>query len=96
MQLKLNYIATHTERAGLRINVGKTQSMVINNTRPGAFTLYGQPIENVNKPGYLSNQVTPDGGPTADIEHRILYSGSSFAALKSIWYSKPLTKVKDF
>ncbi|XP_039450644.1 uncharacterized protein LOC120429680 [Culex pipiens pallens] len=62
IQNKLDDLAACSTAAGLKVNVSKTKSMVVNTERAQGFTVAGENVEKVDTFQYLGSQIAPDGG----------------------------------
>jgi Reverse transcriptase (RNA-dependent DNA polymerase) len=87
MQLLIDVFVEACASLGLRVNVPKTKFMVINkkkldDVQQHPFTIYGQPIDQVDELVYLGSLITADGTAKADIRTRVQKASKAHGALK--------------
>ena len=98
-QEKLDRVANEADKTGLKINVGKTEALRINNHQQDPITLNGEEIKEVDKFTYLGSIVSKDGGADEDIRSRIGKARHASRSLNNIWRSSNLstkTKIRIF
>ena len=89
--VKLSRVVTEAEKTGLRINIGKTDVLRINNQQQDPVRLHQEDIEEMKKFAYLVSRVSKDGGPLDDIKRHINKARHAFQTLKPVWQSSPLS-----
>ena len=78
--------------AGLKINVGKTKTMVFGKEDPeGEIKIGNERIENVKEFVYLGSLSTWDNDCSKDIRARIAKGKGIMAGFNSVWKSKNIT-----
>ena len=90
-QEKLCRVAEEAEKTGLRINIGKTEVMRVNNRQQDPVRLHHEDIKEVDKFVYLGSVVSKDGGADEDIKCRINKARYAFNTLRPIWRSTALS-----
>ena len=90
-QEKLSRVAEEAKKTGLQINIGKTESMRVNNKQRNRLKLQQEEIREVNKFVYLGSIVSKDGGSDEDIKCRISKARHAFNTLRPIWRSTALS-----
>ena len=90
-QEKLDRVAHEAARTGLKINVGKTETLRINNHQQDQIRLNDEEIKEVEKFTYLGSIVSKDGGADEDIRSRVSKAGHASRTLNSIWRSSTLS-----
>lgn len=90
-QEKLDRVANEARKTGLKINVGKTEVLRINNHQQDPIRLNGEEIKEVEKFTYLGSIVSKDGGADEDIKSRISKARHASRTLKNIWQSSNLS-----
>ena len=68
-QNKLERVAEEAGKTGLRINIGKTECMRLNNQQRDPIQLHQEVIKDVEKFTYLGSIVSKDGGADDDIKN---------------------------
>ena len=84
-QEKLCCVAEEAEKTGLKINIGKTEVMRVNNRQLDPVQPNGENIKEVDKFVYLESIVSKDGGTDEDIKSRINKARHAFNTLRPIW-----------
>ena len=97
MKTFLDNLVTCANDVGLKINVGKTKLMRMNqpmSTRSSVQGLHidGEVIEEVDKFVYLGSIISKDGGADDDVLNRIRLANLAFGSLRHIWTSKRLSR----
>ena len=98
-QEKMERVAKYSGMLGLRINVKKTKSMVLNTGRRMVMELNGKVIEKVEEFNYLGAKITKNGGSSEDIKQRICKAKVNFNQLGRFWRAKKVkmkTKIKIY
>lgn len=90
-QEKLERVAVEAEKTGLRINIGKTEILRINNQQQDPVRLQQEEIKEVDKFTYLGSIVSKDGGADDDIKSRTNKARYAFKILQPIWRSSALS-----
>jgi hypothetical protein len=92
LQENLSTVKTEGEKAGLRINIGKTKSMVFGESSLAQpLKVENNEIENVSEFVYLGSLLTWDNDCSAEIKRRIAKAMGAMAGLRTIWKSKHIT-----
>lgn len=95
----MNHLRSESAKAGLKININKTETMRINNSNSTPFTIDSQNVKDVNKFNYLGSIITTSGGTLEDVDARLQKAKSAFARLRNIWRTNNIalnTKIKIF
>ena len=66
-QAKLDRVAQEAVKTGLKINLGKTETLRINNNQQVHIRTYGEEIKEVEKLTYLGSIISKDGGADDDM-----------------------------
>ena len=90
-QEKLCCVAEEAAKTGLKINIGKTEVMRINNRQQDPVQLHQEDIKEVDKFVYLGSIVSKDGGTDEDIKSHINKARHAFTTLRPIWRSTALS-----
>ena len=90
-QVKLRRVAEKARKTGLKINIGKTEAMRINNKQADPLRLHQENINEVEKFVYLGSVVNKNGGTEEDIRCRIYKAMYTFNTLRPIWRSTALS-----
>ncbi|XP_078357393.1 uncharacterized protein LOC144642296 [Oculina patagonica] len=99
MQGKTTGLAATSERAGLKINRGKSKVMRINTINENPITVEGEQLEEVDSFTYLGSVIDKGGGTDVDVGARIGKARAAFNMLKNIWKFKEIrteTKLRIF
>lgn len=99
MQEKTQLLEKTAAGLGLKINVGKTKIMRINNKNTSPINIRGSPLEEVDQFTYLGSVIAVDGGTEEDVKARIGKARTAFNILNKIWKTKNIslnTKLKIF
>ena len=70
IQDKTTAVKEWAEKAGLKINIGKTKNMRLNTRIVRPIRIDGQELEDVDEFTYLGSKVTKEGGTSEDIDCR--------------------------
>ena len=98
MQDKTCRLETFSAKTGLRINVRKTELIMINTTANTPTTVEG-PVKEVESFVYLGSTITKQGETDEDVTSRIGKARGAFIMLKKVWTSKEIsteTKMRIF
>ena len=87
IQDKTTSVKEWAEKAGLKINIGKTKSMRLNTKIDRPLRIDGQELEDVDQFTYLGSKVTKEGGASEDIKSRLQKARSAFLSLNQVWKS---------
>lgn len=87
MQDKTTWLKTAAE-LGLKMNVPKTEIMLINNQSMSSTTLKGHILEEVIKFAYLGSVIAVGGGSQEDVKARKGKANTAFNILAKIWGKK--------
>ena len=90
-QEKLCRVAAEAEKTGLQINIGKTETMRVNNKQNDPLRLHQENIKEIDKIVYLGSVVSKDGRTDEDIKCRINKARHAFSTLRPIWRSTALS-----
>ena len=99
LQDKTISIKEWAEKAGLKINAGKTKTMRLNVKVDRPVKIDWKDLEDVAEFTYLGSKVTKEGGACDDIKSRLQKARNAFLALNEVWKSSIYslkTKVKIF
>ena len=89
----MNIVNRESNKLGLRINLKKTESMVISKRQnPPAcnIEIHNTPIKQVSKFNYLGSIITQDARSIAAIETRIIIAKNAFTNMKSMLTNRNL------
>ena len=88
----MELVDKHGSEAGLRINIGKTKTLVFGKQRfEEEVVLNNQKLENVPEFTYLGSVITWDNNCMKDIKLRIAKAKGVMSGFNSIWKSKVIT-----
>ena len=87
IQDKTTAVKEWAEKAGLKINIGKTKSMRLNTKIDRPLRIDGKELEDVDQFTYLGSKVTKEGGASEDIKSRLQKARSAFLSLNQVWKS---------
>jgi hypothetical protein len=90
-QLKLARLSEVAEQVGLKINVDKTQTMILNLSNEHLIELRGRELTAVERFSYLGSVVSMTGGTDEDVRARIAKAQFAFSTLRPIWTSSALS-----
>jgi hypothetical protein len=74
-------------KAGLKINIGKTNSMRINIRLDSQIRIDGLLLKEVNEFTYLGSKVTKESGASEKIKSRLQKTRNAFLSLSQVWKS---------
>ena len=84
---------------GLKVNIGKTKSMRINNKNNTALKINDEELEDVEHFQYPDSIINRTGGTEQDVKARIKKAQYAYVTLFNVWRSKnikPKTKLRIF
>ena len=99
MQYKLNLICKTAKKAGLKINIRKTNTLRSNANVERKFLIYSKEIDDLEFFCYLGSITDKFGGSSADVASSINKARNAFAQLNFVWKSFNIsrrTKIKIF
>jgi len=92
LQQEMNKLYEAGRRAGLRVNIAKTKTMVFGSTKiESHIELEGQAMENVKELVYLGILISWDNDCSKDIKHRIGKATGAFEGFRKVWQSKKIS-----
>ena len=95
LQQLMNVVEEESAKKGLKINMKKTETMVVTKKKEVpkcTIKLGGEELKQVKRFKYLGSIITEDGRSTSDIIQRINIARSNFNALKIILTNKKISK----
>lgn len=99
IQAQLLCLDTAGRDRGLRINIGKTKLMRINENNNTPVMIGGIAIEEVSEFCYLGSTMAKDGGTLEDIKSRVTKARAVYGGLNKVWNADTIsarTKVRIF
>jgi hypothetical protein len=88
LQQNINLLGGAANSAGLKINIGKTKTMVFGQKDiENQITEDGTQIQNVEQFEYLGSLITWDNNCSAEIKWRIAKSHGAMTGFSTIWKS---------
>lgn len=87
IQKKTNKLAEAASKTGLKINIGKTNTMRINSKVKTNIRINNEELEDVDQFTYLGAQLNKEQGTKDEISTRITKARSAFIALQNVWKS---------
>ena len=98
-QQKTQMLQDEARKHGLKVNIGKTKSMRINNKNNTALKINDEELEDVEHFQYLGSIINRTGGTEQDVKARIKKAQYAYVTLFNVWRSKnikPKTKLRIF
>lgn len=98
-QQKTQMLQDEAGKHGLKVNIGKTKSMRINNKNNTALKINDEELEDVEHFQYLGSIINRNGGTEQDVKARIKKAQYAYVTLFNVWRSKnikPITKLRIF
>ena len=91
IQEKTNRLRSFASQIGLRINIKKSEVMILNNDHSPSVQLDGQDLPYTDQFTYLGSTVRVDGGAGTDINLRLSKARAAFNNLQNVWKSGQYT-----
>ena len=91
MQQKTERLQEKSSQLGLKINVGKTKVMKVNNRSSEPISLESGTVEEVQDFIYLGSNISTNGGADKDVELYINKARHAFRTLCPVWLSSQLS-----